>query len=329
MPKWHVWALVGDDTALVDIATTRLVAELDLPMRKITGKTNGISILHVMNELDMLADRWVLVLDNPKRIDGLAHFVQDLPKALGKSNYLIMTGDVPEDIMEFVSTAGKAVNCEKPDGKKDLYEVLDRIFVDQRIRLTMDAANAIISVTGFSVGAIKNAAGVLRLYYAKGDENLDLGYNEVTAIVPTMNYEDVFTVVNEILRRNQPTALDYYSRLAERGDIQWLFMDRLITAFRDIYLFTKFGDLTAEQQDDLGLDIRSYSRIKNMGYPLSEKEALRIFRVVLDVYHHAKGSADRDFMVQTMIAYIIKVLRGEEAGLFPARRKEQARWLTI
>jgi DNA polymerase III delta subunit len=195
---------------------------------------------------------------------------------------------------------------------------MDRIFGDQEIRLTSAAVNALISLSGYSIGSLRNAAQILRLYYKPEGGMLELDFNEIVAVVPSLNYEDVFAVVNEVLYQNMSLAIDYYQKLKDRkAEVQWLFLDRLLAIFRDLWVHARIGvDLTSEQQADLGVDQRSYAKIKVM-IPPSDEDLSRIYKLVLDVYRHSKSSADEDFVIEVLLVHIIKILRHEEVGPFP------------
>ncbi len=75
-------------------------------------------------------------------------------------------------------------------------------------------------------------------------------------------------------------------------------------------------ELSMEQQNDLGLDNRTFSKVKNMVLP-SEQDLSRIYKLVLDVYEHAKSAADEDFVVEVLLVHIIKTLQRDEVGTFP------------
>jgi DNA polymerase III delta subunit len=319
-PRTHVWAFVGAEKALADMAMSRISQELGLPTRRISKGFTPLNVLHTMGELDFMADKWVVVLDGVKKIDRLDQFKKDIPAALGE-NYLFIVGeDLAEDVQEWVAELGKVVNCEKIENRKDLMDVMDRIFSDEQIRLTSSAVNAIIGLTGYSVGALKNAAGLLRVYYKPEGGPLDLDYNEIIHVVPSLSYEDVFSVVSEVLYRNMHMSLDYYQKLKQRQDVQMLFLSLLLSVFRDLWVYARLGELSQEQQQELGVDQRTYAKIKSVVTP-SEQDLSRIYCLVLDVYRHSKSAANEDFVVEALLVHIIRILQGEEVGQFPITRR--------
>jgi len=162
------------------------------------------------------------------------------------------------------------------------------------------------------------------MYYDPTGGPLELDYSDVVKVVPALSYEDVFAVVAEVLYRNMATAIGYYKQLSERDDVQWLFLDRLLSIFRDLWVYSRLGDLSMEQQDDLGIDTRTYGKIRAMATP-SDDELSRIYRLVLDVYASTKGAADQDFVVEALLAFVIRILRGEDAGRFPTAIRTAAK----
>lgn len=316
-PRTQLWAFVGSDRALADMASSRILQEISVPTRKIGKGFSPLNVFHTMGELDLMAEKWAVVLDGVKKLDRFDQFKMGLSEALG-TNYLVILGEeLPEDVQEWVAAlGGKVVNCERPENRKDLLDVMGRIFADHEIRLTSSAVNAVIALTGYSVGALKNAAGLLRMYYKPEGGVLDLDYNEIIQVVPSLNYEDVFAVVTEVLYRNMGLAMDYYQKLKQRTDIQWLFLDRLLSIFRDLWVHVRLGELTPDQQAELGVDQRTYAKIKGM-VPPSEQDLSRIYKLVLDVYRYSKSAADEDFVVEALLVHIIRILQGEEVGPFP------------
>lgn len=315
-PNTRIWAFVGEEKALIDMASARLLQEINLPTRRITSKFTPMNVFHTMGDLDLMADKWAVVLDGVKKIDKLDAFKKGMSDSLGQ-NYLILLGEnLDSDIQEWAGQFGKVVNCEKVDNRKDLLDVMGRIFGDQGIRLTTGAVPAVLNLTGSSVGAMKNAAGLLRAYYGADGRVLDLDDWQIKEVVPSLNYEDVFAVVNEILYRRRNQALAYYQKLKERSDVQYLFLDRVLAIFRDLWVISRVGELSPDQQSEMGIDQRTYAKIKSLNPP-SEEALARIYRVVLEIYQHSKSAADEDFVVEAMLIYIDKILNGDNVGPFP------------
>jgi len=145
--KIHIWAFVGDDPALLDMGSQRLIKALGLPVQKLTGKVNPMSVGHAMGELEMITNQWVLVLDDVKKIDKLDFFNKMVVDTIGE-NYLILIANekVLEEVLEWVGTTGRVVNCDKIESRKDLLDILERIFADANIRLASHAGQAVLNL---------------------------------------------------------------------------------------------------------------------------------------------------------------------------------------
>jgi len=318
--KTKIWCFVGSDGALVNMGSQRLIKQIGWPVRRVQGKLSAVGVGHVMGELELVADRWVMVLDDAKKVDRFEAFKRMVAETLGDNYIIILASEkADEEFLDWAGNVGKVVNCDKVENRRDLMEILENIFADANIRLASQAGQAVMNLSGFSVGPLRNAARLLRMYYDPEGGPLELDYSDVVKVVPALNYEDVFAVVSEVLYGRMATAVDYYQKLSDREDVQWLFLDRLLSIFRDLWVYSRLGELGLEQQEDLGLDSRTYAKIGALTPP-SEEMLSRIYRLVLDVYGSTKRAADQDFVVESLLVFVIRILRGEDVGRFPTTK---------
>jgi hypothetical protein len=321
--KFQYWVFTGSDRTLLNIATERLFKLLKRPVQKISGKTSALSILHTCGELDLMADAgWVLVLENVAKVQDFDLFKEGIGEALA-GNYLVIIGEqVDEGVQRWVSEcSGRIITCEKIENRVDFLKAVEQIFVAANISLTESSLNALLALTGFSTGAVLNATRLLREYYDPSGAHLELGYNEIVEVVPALNFEDVFSVITEVIYGNMKQALDYYHKLTERdSEIHFLFMDRMLDVLRDIWLFRRMGELTTEQQEDLELDKRTYRKIKNQTWVFKDEDLYCIYKVGLSVLEMLQSTPVKPmFIVEAFLIYSVRVLRGEKVVEFPVK----------
>jgi len=316
VPATKVWTFYGADRSLINTALEfAQLAIGDIPARRVSGKLSALSLLHTMGDLDFLADKWTLIIDGFAKVSHLDQLKPEFKDA-HTDNYVFIleTNELDPTVLEWLASVGKVVNCQSIDDKDAFAQLVLQIFAINHLAMKQNAFFSLRELLGQSVGSFQNAALLLRFYYGATEANpKTLSKSDIEGVVPVLNYEDVFAVVESILYRNLPQALNYYTEMASKAGTQLLFLDRLLALIRDMWVFAKCQrHFNEEQKSDLSVGTRVYARLAKLRYMPSVRSLERIYVMVLQVYCNLKSNVDQDHMIKVMMANIIKMLDGQQ-----------------